>query len=305
MPLKYLSLFSGIGICELAFRKVYPDAVCVGFSEIDPAALAVYKRHFPKHRNYGDIKKIDPKDLPLFDVLVMGSPCTDLSSFQFTKLEWNGTRSILFFDALCIIKHCKPRFFIVENVASMRKERRDDISKALGVEPVMIDSVVFGAAHRRRLYWTNFPVPVPKIDQKLMYTDDILQKDLPMMRPLNLTFKGIPLTNTLPLKAGTPPYNIMHRNHKYYVPRPDNKCNPVLTTQSLLNVVWDGKQLRYMTSIEIERLQTLPDDYTKFGRKEDTGELYEITKTKRHKLVGNAFHLETFVYLLKEMKKYV
>lgn len=301
--LRYFSAFSGIGVTELAFKNVFPDSICVGYSEIDPYALAVYRKHFPDHYNFGDIKSIDPNSIPEFDVFIMGSPCTDLSSFQFTKLEWNGTRSVLFFDALKILRHCKPRFFLMENVASMRKERCDDISRELGANPLMINSVCFGAGHRRRYYWANFPVRPPVLDISAgPKTKDILQNGITRSSVLALNFKGKPLTDTLPLHG--PPYNISHHNHKYYLPRKDEKCNPVLNTQSLLNVVWDGEKLRYMTSIELERLQCLPDDYTKFGIFDD-GTQKEIMKTKRQKLVGNAFHLKTIEYILNELKTYV
>lgn len=73
--MKYLSLFSGIGGFELGIGDM---AECVGFSEIDEPAIRVYKRHFPEHKNYGDITKINPKELPDFDFLVGGFPCQSL-----------------------------------------------------------------------------------------------------------------------------------------------------------------------------------------------------------------------------------
>ena len=59
--LKYLSLFSGIGGFELGIRKVFPNTECVGFSEIDPHAIKVYKHHFPNHRELGDVRKVNAK----------------------------------------------------------------------------------------------------------------------------------------------------------------------------------------------------------------------------------------------------
>ena len=49
--------------------------LCVGYSEIDKPAIAIYKRHYPEQKNYGDIRKIKPKTLPDFDLLVGGFPC--------------------------------------------------------------------------------------------------------------------------------------------------------------------------------------------------------------------------------------
>ena len=303
MGLTYFSAFSGIGVAELAMQQVFPDAVSVGFSEIDKKALTVYKRHFPNHVNYGDISKIDFSIIPHFEIFVFGSPCTDISSFNFKQLGWSGTKSSLFFEALKLIQHCKPMYILMENVASMKENIKNDITNALGFEPVFINSSLFGAGHRRRLYWGNFPISPPEINIKDTPTiESILDQTIVTTKPLKLSFKGIPLTEHLPMTPTTKPYNISHHNHLYYLPRKDSKCNPVLTTQSLLNVLWDGNNLRYMTCIELERLQTLPDNYTKFGIN-DKSEEYTLCKTARNKLIGNSFHLQTFVYLLQQLKK--
>jgi site-specific DNA-cytosine methylase len=37
---------------------MYPDAICLGYSEIKPEALRVYQHHYPKHRNLGDVTTI-------------------------------------------------------------------------------------------------------------------------------------------------------------------------------------------------------------------------------------------------------
>lgn len=57
--MRYLSLFSGIGGFEVAIHQVFGhQAKCVGYSEIDKHAIAEYGRHYPSHKNLGDITKI-------------------------------------------------------------------------------------------------------------------------------------------------------------------------------------------------------------------------------------------------------
>ena len=49
--------------------------------------------------------------------------------------------------------------FLVENVASMTWIDRDEISKYLRVLPFELDSIELTPSKRRRLYWTNIPLP--------------------------------------------------------------------------------------------------------------------------------------------------
>lgn len=61
--MKYISLFSGIGGFEIAIHRVFPEAVCLGYSEIRPAAIKVYEEHFPDHYNLGDITQITNEEI--------------------------------------------------------------------------------------------------------------------------------------------------------------------------------------------------------------------------------------------------
>ena len=61
--MKYLSLFSGIGGFEVAIHKKWPDAICIGYSEIKPSAIKVYEYHYPTHTNLGDITKITEEQI--------------------------------------------------------------------------------------------------------------------------------------------------------------------------------------------------------------------------------------------------
>ena len=57
------------------------------------------------------------------------------------------------------LKEISPKYFLLENNASMsKKKNKDIITQIMGVEPVFIDSIDFSAQSRKRLYWTNIPV---------------------------------------------------------------------------------------------------------------------------------------------------
>ena len=129
----------------------------IGYSEIDQFSCAVLAHRFPEVKNYGDIKQIEANDLPDFDVLVGGSPCQDLSISKQNRQGLMGAKSELFFEYVRLLRSKKPRYFVLENVASMKNDDRDFISETLGVEPIKINSAVFTAQHRNRYYWTNIP----------------------------------------------------------------------------------------------------------------------------------------------------
>ena len=119
--IKYFSLFSGIGGFELgiglAALKAGIGATCVGYSEIDSAAIATYEEHFD-HRNFGDITAIDADSLPYFDLLVGGFPCQSFSVAG-KRGGFDDTRGTLFFDVARIIKARRPQHFVLENVKGL------------------------------------------------------------------------------------------------------------------------------------------------------------------------------------------
>ena len=59
-------------------------------------------------------------------------------------------------------------------------------------------------------------------------------------------------------------------------------------------------QWRKLTPLEVERLQTVPDRYTKCGQKE-TGEIVEISNTQRYKMLGNGFTINVIAHIIKNL----
>ena len=116
--IEYFSMFSGIGGFELGIRKAHPDWKCIGYSEIDKYAIQTYERHFPKHKNYGDATKINPKGLPSFDLLCGGFPCQSFSIAGERK-GFQDTRGTLFFDIARILTCKRPTYIFLENVKGL------------------------------------------------------------------------------------------------------------------------------------------------------------------------------------------
>ena len=110
--LKFIDLFCGMGGFRIAFEK--NDCKCVFSSDIDSFAQKTYFTNF-NEIPFGDITKINEKDIPDHDILCAGFPCQSFS-IAGKRLGFNDTRGTLFFDVARIIKEKRPKAFILENV---------------------------------------------------------------------------------------------------------------------------------------------------------------------------------------------
>lgn len=90
---------------------------CVFSNEINDHACEMYKLNFGEDPK-GDITKLNPKDIPSFDVLVGGFPCQAFSICGKQK-GFEDTRGTLFFDIARILKEKRPYAFMLENVFNL------------------------------------------------------------------------------------------------------------------------------------------------------------------------------------------
>lgn len=128
--IKYLSLFSGIGAFEKALKNLGIPYELVAYCEIDKYASKAYSliHGVPESMNLWDITDVDETKLPQdIDLVTYGFPCQDISRAGNQKglFDDDGTktRSGLFFDALRIIEHTKPKIAIAENVKNLTSPR--------------------------------------------------------------------------------------------------------------------------------------------------------------------------------------
>ena len=119
--IKFIDLFCGIGGFRVAMDQacVENDLIpkCVFSSDIDIFCQNSYEANFGE-RPVGDITKIDEKDIPDHDILFAGFPCQPFSIIGQMQ-GFNDIRGTLFFDIARIIKHKKPKAFILENVKQL------------------------------------------------------------------------------------------------------------------------------------------------------------------------------------------
>ena len=137
MKLRVLSLFSGIGAFEMALRNIEIDYELVNFCENDKYAIKSYCaiHDVDENLNLGDITKISIENLPKdIDLITHGSPCQDFSvaGLQRGGDEGSKTRSSLMWNTVEIIKHCKPKYVIWENVKNvLSKKHKHNFDKYL------------------------------------------------------------------------------------------------------------------------------------------------------------------------------
>lgn len=154
--MKVLSLFNGISCGRLALERAGIKVDRYVSYEIDKYANSIAKFHYPNDEYCGDVTTADFTQYVGFDIIIGGSPCQNLS-IAGNKKGLEGDESKLFFEFVRAIKEAKPKYFLLENNASMTVENRNIISEIMGCEPILINSGLVSAQDRKRLYWTNIP----------------------------------------------------------------------------------------------------------------------------------------------------
>jgi DNA (cytosine-5)-methyltransferase 3A len=155
-------------------------------SEVDKYAIKVTQANYPGTVQLGDIRHVKGADLPKIDLILAGSPCQGFSVAG-KGLNFEDPRSALFFEFVRLLKECKPKYFLLENVI-MRQEHNDVISGILGdlypecveqgelfrtgrLEPIRINASLVSAQNRDRLFWTNIPNVTQPEDKGIMLKD--------------------------------------------------------------------------------------------------------------------------------------
>mgnify|MGYP006266290119 CR=1 FL=1 len=171
-----LSLFDGMSCGQQALERVGIKVDNYFASEIDKHAIKVTMANYPNTKQLGSVVNVDGYSLPKIDLLIGGSPCQSFSfagkrkgmstkdeqevlslehylELKDQEYEFEG-QSYLFWEYMRLLNEVKPKYFFLENVMMGEKWERV-LSKAIGVNPIMINSSLVSAQNRQRLYWTN------------------------------------------------------------------------------------------------------------------------------------------------------
>ena len=177
--MKVLSLFDGISCGRLALERAGLPVECYDAFEIDKYAVTVSKNNYPDIVHHGDVFDGDFTQFKGYDLLLGGSPCTYWSiAKKERETTSDGMGFKLFMEYVRALRESECRYFLYENNYSIHQNIKDEISKHLGVQPIMINSALVSAQNRKRCYWTNIPNVTQPDDLGIMLAD-VLESGLP------------------------------------------------------------------------------------------------------------------------------
>lgn len=275
------SLFSGIGGIDLAFEQA-------GFTvawqvEIDSAANKILAKHWPNVPRFGDIREVEPEDLTPVDVIAFGSPCTDLSVAG-KRAGLKGAQSGLFYEAIRIIQGVRPSLAVWENVPGVFYSNGGrDFGAVLaafrdsGIRECawrVLDARYFGVAQRRRRIFLVADFAGERATQILFERESVSGDYQPQ-------YTARDIAPTLFASGAGTERTASAGSESYFV----------------IVDVGTGKPRRF-TPIETERLQGLPDDWTRWD-----ADGSELSDSARYRLIGNSVAVPVVRWIAERMKE--
>lgn len=314
--LTVLSLCDGMSCGQIALQKENIAVKKYFASEIKEIGINVTKYNYPNTIHIGDLTKISYSDGVLhtengdfeteIDIVMFGSPCQTFSIACKTDKRIgldDYMKSGLFLQCYRILKEINPKFFLMENVASMKNDDRDFITELMGVEPHKLDANKVSPALRNRYYWTNLE-PTGEIKEVDIKLNDILESgwsDRQKARSL-LVSDSRPLTT--PVKMfhryfSTGFTTLIFKSESHYSECVDEYLRlstgkEKITAKDFDNYtghVFDG--VRYMRKTELEQCQCVPVGYTMC-----------LTRNEAADVLGDGWNIDIIRYFFKELHKY-
>jgi DNA-cytosine methyltransferase len=327
--MKYFSLFSGIGGFEHGIEKadrnsnrqgslqktnitenknskchsvskssqssISRDYACVGYSEIDKYAKAIYRYHYPEHKDYGNATKIVSGELPDFDLLVGGFPCQSFSIAGKRKgMSGEDIRGTLFFEIWRIARDKRPRTLLLENVPGLLSSQggKDFQTILRSLDEIRYD-VEWDCLNSK-----NFGVPQNR--ERVFIIGYLRGQGFKKIFPLkesnqtNYTMEQSRKSISKCLRArGQEGHSGMMLINETYIDDMHSEqfrsllynLSPALKASRSKGYALP-KRVRRLTPTECERLQAFPDGWTKYGIV--NGKKVKISDTQRYKCLGNA-----------------
>ena len=291
--IRLFSMFSGYGGAEFALQKAGVNYEVVGYSEIDKYAIQCYEQNHSKVKNYGDCTKINPNDIPDFDLLTGGFPCQAFSNAG-KRLGELDTRGTLVYDIVRIAEVKQPKWIVLENVKGFTfKKFKDTFDKVLSefdrigynIKYQVLNTKDYGVPqHRERVIFVMYR-------KDLEYTFEFPEK-----QELKLSWRDLKddEINYKKVKK-TPSRDIMREKCKNITTEDIVSCISLKQDRFPNAGIIDFEDYyRFLTPIEVFRLQ---------GFLNNEINLENLSDTQKYKLAGNGWSINVFEQVFRNMFK--
>lgn len=317
-----LSLFDGISGAFVALNKAEIKINNYYSSEIDKDALEIQKHHYSGDSRFhpiGDVCKIDGMNYLDVDLVIFGSPCTQLSSVNKTdRSGLEGPDSKLFYEAIRILKEIKAHqsenkklWVLCENVQSMDLKNRKIFLQELqdifpDIKMLKINSSLICPTHRRRLYFSNIAnISIPKPNDT-KFSDVLVNGYTEKEKGNVILSSNVTLTSGLFRHYKMNMGNIIFKD-KWFAELPTHqKLEAYATMMEGPSYSFDARAnkdeyafpngcYRLPSVLELERMMTYPDGYV--------SGVPDVSRTQKQKALGLSFTPDVISHLLGGLKK--
>ena len=171
LPFNFIDLFAGIGGLRLGLERA--GGRCLFSCEWDKYSQKTYAAWFGDPP-YGDIRQINPSDIPDHDILAAGFPCQPFSIAGVSKKNSLGrehgfrdeAQGTLFYNVAAIAEIKRPPVLLLENVKNLVSHDKGRTFKVIHSTLTDLDYVVFHKVldaadfgvpqHRERIFLVCF-----------------------------------------------------------------------------------------------------------------------------------------------------
>ena len=308
--LRAIDLFAGIGGMRLGFEQLGFDVVYS--NDIDSYACQTYRANFGEI-DERDIRLVDPKSLPEFDVLLAGFPCQPFSMIG-KRDGLKDPRGQLFNEVIRFLDVRKPQAFVLENVKNLLKHDKGETYKFIKsalesagggytVYESILDTKNFGVPqHRERVYVVGiknpheeFKFPKKSIRPGKTRVKEILDKKVPDKYYLSQKY-----------------YSGLIAHKKRHAEKGSGFGCELLDPKGVTNTIVCGNMgrernliqdrpvtinkwgVRKLTERECARLQGFPDSFK-----------IPVSSTQAYKQFGNAVSVPVAKEMARKLKAYL
>lgn len=308
--LRAIDLFAGIGGMRLGFEQLGFDIVYS--NDIDSYACQTYRANFGEI-DERDIRLVDPKSLPEFDVLLAGFPCQPFSMIG-KRDGLKDPRGQLFNEVIKFLDARKPQAFVLENVKNLLKHDKGETYKFIKsalesagggytVYESILDTKNFGVPqHRERVYVVGiknpheeFKFPKKSIRPGKTRVKEILDKKVPDKYYLSQKY-----------------YSGLIAHKKRHAEKGSGFGCELLDLKGVTNTIVCGNMgrernliqdrpvtinkwgVRKLTERECARLQGFPDSFK-----------IPVSSTQAYKQFGNAVSVPVAKEMARKLKAYL